>query len=136
MGASHRKQALLLDTHALLWWWAQPDRLSPRVLALLKDPHTTVMVSAASAWEIATKHRIGKLPSGGTIIAQWDERITTDGFAQLSISSGHALRAGTLPGTHRDPFDRMLAAQSILEATPVVSIDEALSSLGAARIWE
>jgi PIN domain nuclease of toxin-antitoxin system len=129
-------RGFLLDTHALLWWWAQPEHLSLRVLGLLKDPQTTVVVSAASAWEIATKHRIGKLPSGGTIIAQWDERIATDGFIELAISPGHALRAGTLPGTHRDPFDRMLAAQSILEEIPVISIDEALSSLGAARIWE
>jgi len=126
---------VLVDTHALLWWWAQPDRLTPRVLALLKDPHTSVVVSAASAWEIATKHRIGKLPSGGTIITQWTERIGTDGFIALPISPEHALRAGTLPGTHRDPFDRMIAAQSILEEVPVVSVDEALSSLGAARIW-
>ncbi len=127
---------ILLDTHTLLWWWSQPARLSPRVLGLLKDPHTTVLVSAASAWEISTKFRIGKLPSGGTIIAQWDERIRTDGFLQLSITPGHALRAGAIPGTLRDPFDRMLAAQSVMEELPVASIDEALSTLGAERLWE
>lgn len=136
MGGIAPDRSYLLDTHVLLWWWAQPDHLSPRALGLLKDPHNTVVVSAASAWEIATKHRIGKMPSGGRIINQWEERIGTDGFIELAISSEHALRAGTLPGTHRDPFDRMLAAQSILEEIPVISIDEALSALGAARIWE
>ncbi|MEX2443855.1 MAG: type II toxin-antitoxin system VapC family toxin [Alkalispirochaeta sp.] len=127
---------VLLDTHVLLWWWGQPDRLSPRVLAMLRDPETVVRVSAASAWEIATKYRIGKLPSGATIVKSWEERIGLDGFRELSMTPRHALRAGTLPGLHRDPFDRMLAAQSILEEISVVSSDEALSALGAARIWE
>ena len=126
---------VLLDTHVLLWWWGRPDRLSQRVLTLLRDPHTVVYASAASAWEIATKHRIGKLPSGGKIVTQWEKRIAVDGFAELSITSRHALRGGSLPGAHRDPFDRVLAAQSISENIPVVSIDQALSALGAHRIW-
>lgn len=127
---------VLLDTHALLWWWGQPDRLSSRVLGLLRDPETAVVVSAASAWEIATKHRIGRLPSGAAIVPQWEARLGVDGFRELAMTSRHALRAGTLPGMHRDPFDRMLAAQSILEDIPVVSIDDALTALGASRIWE
>lgn len=128
--------AVLLDTHVLLWWWAEPNCLSPRVTAILRDPRTIVMVSAASAWEIATKYRIGKLPSGGKIIGEWSERLGVDGFRELPIQAAHALRAGTLPGVHRDPFDRMLAAQSILSETPVISIDESLSALGAQRIWD
>lgn len=127
---------VLLDTHTLLWWWASPDRLSTRVLGLLRDPHNRVVVSAASAWEIATKYRIGKLPSGGAISYQWEERLRDDRFQELGISARHALRAGSLPGDHRDPFDRMLAAQSLIEEFPVLSIDPALSTLGAERIWE
>jgi PIN domain nuclease of toxin-antitoxin system len=126
----------LLDTHALLWWWSKPEKLSPRVLSLMKDRENRFLVSAASAWEIATKHRIGKYPAGGRIIEEWSMRIREDRFEELPISSTHALRAGRLPGAHRDPFDRMLAAQGLLEELPVISADPAISSLGAARIWE
>ncbi len=127
---------LLLDTHVLLWWWSDPDRLSARVISLLRDPANTFLVSAASAWEIATKHRIGKFPDGGRIAQQWNERIAIDRFAELPILCGHALRAGSLPGDHRDPFDRMIAAQSILEEVPVMSADDQISALGAERVWE
>jgi PIN domain nuclease of toxin-antitoxin system len=126
---------ILLDTHALLWWWGEPGKLSARVLALLRDPANEVLVSAASAWEISTKHRIGKLPSGGIIVAQWFERLGEDRFVELPISAAAGLRAGSLPGEHRDPFDRMLAAQSILVRLPIVSADPELSALGAERIW-
>jgi PIN domain nuclease of toxin-antitoxin system len=126
----------LLDTHALLWWWSTPEKLSSRVLSLMKDPENRFFVSAASAWEIATKYRIGKFPQGGTIVEEWAIRIREDRFEELPISSLHALRAGRLPGEHRDPFDRMLAAQGILEELPVISIDPAISSLGAARLWD
>jgi len=125
----------LVDTHVLLWWWSKPEKLSRRVLALLRDPENGVFVSAASAWEIATKYRIGKYPPGGRIVEEWSTRIRVDRFQELPISSTHALRAGRLPGTHRDPFDRMLAAQGLLEDLPVLSTDPAISGLGAARIW-
>lgn len=81
---------------------------------------------------IATKYRIGKFPQGGTIIEEWAIRIREDRFEELPISSLHALRVGRLPGEHRDPFDRMLAAQGILEELPVISMDPAISSLAAA----
>jgi PIN domain nuclease of toxin-antitoxin system len=127
---------LLLDTHALLWWWSDPDRLTARVDSLLRDPANTIHVSAASAWEIATKHRIGKFPDGGRIVQQWEERIASDRFSELPMTCRHALRAGSLPGDHRDPFDRMIAAQGIVEGLLVVSIDERISALGAERAWE
>ena len=127
---------LLLDTHALLWWWSDPDGLSARVDSLLRDPANTIHVSAASAWEIATKHRIGKFPDGGRIVEQWEERIASDRFSELPSTCRHALRAGSLPGDHRDPFDRMIAAQGIVEGLPVVSIDSQISALGAERVWE
>jgi PIN domain nuclease of toxin-antitoxin system len=126
----------LIDTHVLLWWWAEPGKLSPRVIALMREPKNEVFVSAASAWEIATKHRIGKLPTGGRMIAHWQERLAADGFRELPMTSNHALRAGSLIGEHRDPFDRMLASQSLIEGMPVASIDTALSGLGAERLWQ
>jgi PIN domain nuclease of toxin-antitoxin system len=92
-------------------------------------------ISAASAWEIATKYRIGKFQQGGRIISQWSERLSADGFLALPILDAHALRAGTLPGEHRDPFDRMIAAQSILEQLPVMTSDLEIQNLGAQIIW-
>ena len=127
---------LLLDTHALLWWWSQPSRLSPRVLTLIKDPATTVVVSAASAREIAIKHRSGKLLAGGRILQEWDEWIQVDAFAELSMSSHHARQAGSIPSDHRDPFDRMIAAQGIIHGWPVVSVDSSFGDLGAERMWQ
>jgi PIN domain nuclease of toxin-antitoxin system len=127
---------LLLDTHTVLWWWSEPQRLSPRALALITDPENRCLVSAASAWETATKVRIGKFPGGERTVEEWEERLATDNFTELPVSTRHAIKAGSLPGPHRDPFDRMIAAQSILEGLPVVSSDAALSALGAERVWE
>lgn len=127
---------LLVDTHVLLWWWAEPARLTLRVRDLIRDRRVEVLVSAACAWEIATKYRIGKLPSGGRIAREWSDRLAVDGFVPLSVTPEHALRAGMMPGDHRDPFDRMLAAQSMIESIPIASRDEALSELGARRVWE
>ena len=127
---------VLLDTHTLLWWWSRPDLLARRAAALIRDRSTTVMVSAASAWEIATKTRIGKLPSGERILAAWNERVATDRFRELAVSWAHTIRAGSLQSSHRDPFDRMLAAQGLIEGVPVVSADAAIGELGAERVWE
>lgn len=126
---------LLLDTCSLLWWWSEPEKLTNRSLALLRDPANAVWVSAASAWEISTKTRIGRYPDGIRIMEQWSDRLAADGFKELAISCAHALKAGALIGEHRDPFDRMIAAQGIAEGLPVVSGDEGISALGAERIW-
>jgi PIN domain nuclease of toxin-antitoxin system len=126
---------LLLDTCTLLWAWGRPGRLTRRLQGLLRDPHNQVWVSAASAWELATKHRVGRFPSGGPILAEWDDRLARDGFRQLAISSRHALRAGSLPGAHRDPFDRMIAAQSLIEALRVATPDPEIAALGADTVW-
>ncbi|GAB6090732.1 type II toxin-antitoxin system VapC family toxin [Spirochaeta dissipatitropha] len=125
----------LLDTCALLWWWSDPDRLSNRMLSLLKDPENQFFISPASAWEVATKYRIGKYPNGSAVISDWEKRLLEDGFRELPIGSNHALKAGTLPGDHRDPFDRMIAAQAIITGLPVVTSDPEIAGLGAEILW-
>ena len=126
---------ILLDTCSLLWWWAEPEKLSPRCRSLIQDPANEIWVSAGSAWEISTKHRIGKFSGGDRIISQWDERLLEDGFRELPISCAHALRAGSLPGTHGDPFDRVIAAQAIIGSLRVATPDKAISGLGAECAW-
>ena len=114
---------LLLDTHTLLWWWMNDPRLSKKALNAIKDEGNVVLISAASAWEIATKHRIGKLPGVEHAVTNFNELINADGFAHLAITYQHAVTAGTFDTEHRDPFDRMLAAQAIIEDATLVTDD-------------
>ncbi|MCF7968418.1 MAG: type II toxin-antitoxin system VapC family toxin [Methylococcaceae bacterium] len=125
----------IFDTHALLWWWTDDPALSPRVRDLISDETNEFLVSAASAWEIATKYRLGKLDIGRDAVARFDELVTLDGFSHLPVSYLHALRAGGLLSEHRDPFDRMLAAQSLIEGVPLVTRDSAFDALGTATVW-
>lgn len=125
----------LLDTCALLWWWSTPERLSARALALIKDPENRYLVSSASAWEVATKFRIGKYPEGAQVIKDWENRLLEDGFEELPIGFKHGLKAGTLPGDHRDPFDRMLAAQALLADLTILTCDPEIEGLGAKTAW-
>ncbi len=118
----------LLDTHALLWALAEPQRLSARAAALIKSPTNEVVVSAASAWEIATKFRLGRLPGAGPIVAGFAAHLATLRAEDLPIRSIHALRAGSFVLEHRDPFDRMLAAQAMLEGVPLLTDDPAFSA--------
>jgi PIN domain nuclease of toxin-antitoxin system len=126
---------LLLDTHALLWWWADDKRLSKRAAAAIADEANTVFVSAASAWEIATKHRIGKLPGAEQAVSEFNELIIADGFTHLPITYQHSLKAGGFQYDHRDPFDRMLAAQSIIEGATLVTDDRAMRSFKVKCFW-
>jgi PIN domain nuclease of toxin-antitoxin system len=126
---------LLLDTHALLWWLFGDDKLSARAKALIADPDHEVLVSSASAWEIATKHRLGRLDSARELVRDIPSWVRRAGFVELPITIAHAQKAGAFPQTHRDPFDRMLAAQSLLEGVPVVSRDAVLDVFGASRVW-
>ncbi len=126
---------LLLDTHALLWWWADDKRLSKRAAAAIADEANTVFVSAASAWEIATKHRIGKLPGAEQAVGEFNELIIADGFTHLPITYQHSLKAGGFDHEHRDPFDRMLAAQSIIEGAALVTDDRAMKLFKAKCFW-
>jgi PIN domain nuclease of toxin-antitoxin system len=126
---------LLLDTHALLWWWADDKRLSKRAAAAIVDEANTILVSAASAWEIATKHRIGKLPGAEQAVREFNDLIVADGFEHLAVSYQHALKAGSFTQDHRDPFDRMLAAQSIIEGAALVTDDPAVKLFRAKCFW-
>lgn len=130
-----RAMRFLLDTHALLWWWTDDPRLPESARSLIRDETNTILVSAVSAWEIATKHRLGKLAIGAEAMARFAELTEADGFEHLPVTHLHALHAGGLANEHRDPFDRMLAAQSRLEAAPAITGDEALAALGAATRW-
>jgi PIN domain nuclease of toxin-antitoxin system len=126
---------LLLDTHALLWWWREEGLLSPRARKAIADEGNEILVSAASAWEISTKVRLGKLIVAIDLVRDFSDYLSHDGFFTLPITAEHGLRAGLLPGPHKDPFDRMLVAQAQMEAIPIVSNEEVFGKYGVQRIW-
>ena len=128
-------EAYLLDSHALLWWWFDPDRLSTAVRERLMDPATPVLVSAASVWELSLKHHQGKLPELSGAIADLPGLLQADGFEALPISLAHGLRAGGYSQPHRDPFDRMLAAQAELERLVLLTADPQLSTFPCQTLW-
>ena len=126
---------ILLDTHAFLWWLADSRRLSEPARRAIADDANEISVSAASAWEIATKVRIGKLPDAAVLAADIAGHIAHQGFEELAIGVTEAERAGRLPGPHRDPFDRMLIAQALARELPVLSVDTIFDRYGVTRIW-
>ena len=126
---------LLLDTHALIWWFLDDARLSSTINEHLDDPNVEVFVSAATAWEMATKSRSGKLREAAAIVPDLPSLIRRCHFTPLPVSVEHGHRAGLLPGDHKDPFDRMLAAQAIIEDMGLVTVDQALARLGARVVW-
>jgi len=126
---------LLLDTHALLWWWTNDKRLPRTARTAIAAPANTVLVSAASAWEIAIKHRLGKLDLAAHALPRFDELIEADGFEHLPIRHHHAIRAGSYPAKHRDPFDRMLAAQSAIDDATLITLDPAFTLFGTRTLW-
>jgi len=125
----------LLDSHALLWWWFEPERLSQTALSVLKSPASRIAVSTASAWELSLKHHQGKLPELGQAIAELPTLLQADGFETLPISLAHALRAGGYDQPHRDPFDRMLAAQAELDDLVLLSADRQLAQFPCQILW-
>ncbi len=126
---------ILLDTHAFLWWLAGSDRLSAVALDAIADPGNDILISAASAWEITTKHRLGKLPGADVVVQDVAGCIASQGFQELPISVRNGERAGRLPGPHRDPFDRMLIAQALTFDFPLVSIEAIFDRYGVNRVW-
>jgi|ERR1700722_1071174 PIN domain nuclease of toxin-antitoxin system len=125
----------LLDTHTLLWCFNGSPSLSPRARILIEDGRNEILVSAASAWEISTKVRLGKLPAGEELVSDFDGYLAQLRCDALPISLDHAVRAGQLPGEHRDPFDRMLIAQAQAEDLKIVSNDRIFDEYHVARIW-
>ena len=126
---------ILLDTHTLLWTALSPERLSRKAAEEIADPENVALVSAASAWEIATKVRLGKLRGAEDFERDFLPAVESAGYTFLSIDAAIALRAGRLTGDHRDPFDRMIAAQAIADDIPIISADPKLDSFGIRRIW-
>lgn len=126
---------LLLDTHALLWWLDGDERLGAAARELIAVTDREVLVSAASAWEITTKHRLGKLPLAAAVAADVSACLAGQGFTPLSITMGDAERAGRLPGPHRDPFDRMLIAQALSRDLVIISNDAAFDDYAVRRTW-
>ena len=126
---------LLLDTHAFLWWLAGEEALSKDAQAAIGEELNEVFVSAASTREIATRHRLGKLAGVAAIAADLSGAIASQGFVGLPISVLHGQTAGALPGPHRDPFDRMLIAQAMIEDLALVSNEGAFDAYAVRRLW-
>jgi PIN domain nuclease of toxin-antitoxin system len=126
---------LLFDTPTLLWWFANDPQLSKMARATILDEGNDVFVSAASAWELATKYRVGKLPEARDVIPRFEQLVTADGFVYIPISHRHGLRAGSYQMTHADPFDRMLAAQAELEGMVLVTKDKAFADFPIRTLW-
>jgi len=126
---------LLIDTHALLWWLIKSSSLPVSAQRWLKSKDTTVLVSAASVWEIATKVRLGKLDVEMEVVKNFVAYLDRERFETVPVTAEHGIRAGLLPGPHKDPFDRMLIAQAQVENVPIVSNDRALDGYGVRRLW-
>ena len=126
---------LILDTHALVWWWLDDPRLPKAARSAISDKTNEVIVSAVSAWEIANKFRVGKWPEVGSLVDGFAGKVALSRFAALSVNVDHAQLAGSLPGSHRDPFDRLLAAQCLIEAATLVSTDDVLNQFGLTILW-
>jgi PIN domain nuclease of toxin-antitoxin system len=125
----------LLDTHALIWMFVEPVRMPQRVVEAIQHPRSTTFYSAASVMEIATKHRIGKLPSVQPLLAQFEDLMAEAGLSPLAITIAHARRAGSMLTDHKDPFDRFLVAQALCDDLVLLSLDAALDPFGIRRLW-
>jgi PIN domain nuclease of toxin-antitoxin system len=126
---------VLLDTCTVLWATLSPLSLSSEARDLIAEQTNIVLVSAVSAWEISTKVRLGKLPGAEKLEHDFLDVMEEAGYTLLAIDAESALRAGRLISSHRDPFDRMLAAQAIGLDIPILSPDPQFDPLGARRIW-
>jgi PIN domain nuclease of toxin-antitoxin system len=125
----------LLDTHVLIWFVAGDAALSATARRAIESPEHTVFVSAASAWEISTKFRLGKLPGAGLLATNFVDTVAGLGFAELPISAAAAQRAGGMPQPHRDRFDRVLAAQALEDQLVLITNDAALTEFAVPTLW-
>jgi len=126
---------VLLDTCTVIWATLSTKSLSPKARRLLAAESNEIYVSAASAWEIATKFRNGKLPEAEVLERNFMETMEVAGYVLLPVDAPHFLRAGRLPGSHRDPFDRIIAAQALSLDIPVITPDTQFDGFGIRRIW-
>ncbi len=126
---------ILVDTHTLIWAAIASPRLSSAARAMIEDEDTELFVSAATAWEIATKVRLGRLPEAKELEADFLGKVEEAGYELLAIDAALALRAARMPGDHGDPFDRIIAAHAIALDIAVISADRKLDEFGARRVW-
>jgi PIN domain nuclease of toxin-antitoxin system len=126
---------LLLDTNVLIWWVNSKRRFPAAAEAILTDPASQLLVSPVSAWEIALKRRLGKLDFDGAFLQNFDASVRNLGFETIGITSQHMVRGAELKAEHKDPFDRMLAGQALVEGLAVVTADPAFQTLGAKVVW-
>jgi PIN domain nuclease of toxin-antitoxin system len=126
---------ILVDTHAFFWWVNDSPQLSARARDAMSASATAILISAVVAWELATKARVGKWPEAAGLAADIAFVLQRYEFSPLPITLEHARLAGFLPGAHRDPFDRMLAAQAQIEDVPLVTADPAFRSFGTRVLW-
>jgi PIN domain nuclease of toxin-antitoxin system len=128
--------ALLLDTHTFAWWLGDPERLGRAARAAIAAPGSKVFVSVASVWEMTLKHRRGRWPEIAAIVADPGRHIAAEDMTPMTITLAHAHTAGLLDWAHGDPFDRMLAAQAIVEGALLVTADRVFASLPLATLWD
>jgi PIN domain nuclease of toxin-antitoxin system len=126
---------VLLDTHAFLWWIADDPQFSPRARQIMEAADTEPFLSAASGWEIAIKSRLGKLKLPADLQGFVAQQLHINSIQVLPIQITHALHVATLPDHHRDPFDRMLVAQSQLELLPILTGDPLIAQYAVTVIW-
>jgi PIN domain nuclease of toxin-antitoxin system len=127
---------LLLDTHTLFWALTRPARLGEQARPLLEDPANIVLASPVNALEMALKHRLGKMDQAGPVLDAYESHLTEMGIEELPITTAHALLAGSMRWDHRDPFDRLLAAQAMIDHVTLVTDDSQLKTLpGLATVW-
>ncbi len=126
---------VLLDTHTVLWATLNPSMLSSLATKIILDTANTLLVSSISAWEIANKVRIGKLPEAELLEKDFTRNMADAGYTLLPLGVEDALRAGRLVGDHCVPWDRMIAAQALALDIPVISIDPKLDAFGVRRLW-
>lgn len=125
----------LLDTHSFIWFIGGNERLSLRARALIEARENPMFVSVASLWEIAIKHALGKLDLGRPFAELIPEQLERQQIRILGIELPHLTQLILLPQHHRDPFDRLLAAQALAEGLPIISVDPVLDQYGVQRIW-
>ena len=127
--------ALLLDTHTFLWWTQDSSRLSRRARAAIGRPEEDCLVSIASCWEMAIKISLGRLTLPGSLDRFIAEQLAANGMRVLPLSLPHLAQVASLPFHHRDPFDRLLAAQALVEDLSLVSTDPVFKRYGVTRVW-